>query len=933
MAWCDSLRSAVVLGVVALGAVGAPAARAQEAYFHVELENLELVDESPDSAQDGPSSRFAPNGLDIRNLGRVLLDGSGDAWLTPDTARGFGPELTGVTLSVRAPLSEVPVTGRVFGPGTGWRGYRTLRFTLDESLASDDHREAVLRAEADHYERLLRSNSAGAAWFRHRANAARAKLGEEARESAAAQRPPRPNEIDDAYELFSGGRAISENLQLDRVWQSDDAGERTIDVDSIPGISVKEYDWDPRVEGLAPELDPLASWIPADQHAVFFPSFAGLVAVLDESTRIGTPLLRVAEPRAEDARTRERYERQLCLELDAVARLMGPAVVRSVALTGSDPYLRTGSDVALLFDCSQPELLHAFLLERHRAAADAHADAAQLDDGAVRAELQDAGAVPDDEWAAVRTPDRRLSSHVLRRGETIVVGNSLAQIERLLATRADPETSLARAQEYVFFRDRYARGADDEAAFILLTDATIRRWCGPRWRIGAARRTQAAALLAEHQAAAVPELVAGAPPRALASPPESRGLGELTLGPRGAHSSVYGSADFLTPILELDVAQVTQQEKEAYLRFKNRYQQGWRAYFDPIAVRFAVGEGRVGMDVSVMPLIGGTDYAQLVEMTGDAAITAGAGDPHAEAILHYVMAVSSDSRTFGMGRDLAGSVVPGVDDPLGWVGDTVAFYFDGGPFWTELAEAEDDEEFFWANASRFPAGLHVAVANPLGLAGLLTSLRAFSGQAAPGMVIWENREHAEQTYVRIAPSEDFATNEFADFALHYVILPSGLTLSTNEDVIRRAIDRQAAGEPAAGAGASSTWLGESVALNLEQQAFEALLPLWAGMGYQRQQRVRSWSNLAILNEWHALFPDEDPVAVHEQLWGTRPVCPGGGEYVWNEEWRTMESTAYGHPAEPRDGPDLPAELRELLSASAGLTFEDDGLRARFALQR
>ena len=36
----------------------------------------------------------------------------------------------------------------------------------------------------------------------------------------------------------------------------------------------------------------------------------------------------------------------------------------------------------------------------------------------------------------------------------------------------------------------------------------------------------------------------------------------------------------------------------------------------------------------------------------------------------------------------------------------------------------------------------------------------------------------------------------------------------------------------------------------------------------------AWSNIAILNEWKRLFPDQDPVAVHERLWGVRPVCPG-----------------------------------------------------------
>jgi hypothetical protein len=43
--------------------------------------------------------------------------------------------------------------------------------------------------------------------------------------------------------------------------------------------------------------------------------------------------------------------------------------------------------------------------------------------------------------------------------------------------------------EYKFFRSRSERG-EDETAFLLLSDATIRRWTGPRWRIASSRRWQ-----------------------------------------------------------------------------------------------------------------------------------------------------------------------------------------------------------------------------------------------------------------------------------------------------------------------------------------------------------------------------------------------------------------------------------------------------------
>ena len=77
----------------------------------------------------------------------------------------------------------------------------------------------------------------------------------------------------------------------------------------------------------------------------------------------------------------------------------------------------------------------------------------------------------------------------------------MEQLTRLARVFDKKETNLASLEEYHFFRQRYQITPDNkEDAFLMITDATIRRWCGPEWRIGASRRTRAAAALAELQA-------------------------------------------------------------------------------------------------------------------------------------------------------------------------------------------------------------------------------------------------------------------------------------------------------------------------------------------------------------------------------------------------------------------------------------------------
>jgi len=103
--------------------------------------------------------------------------------------------------------------------------------------------------------------------------------------------------------------------------------------------------------------------------------------------------------------------------------------------------------------------------------------------------------------------------------------------------------------------------------------------------------------------------------------------------------------------------------------------------------------------------------------------------------------------------------------------------------------------------------------------------------------------------------------------------------------------------------------------------------------YQAMMQASAWGNLPILNEWKRRFPDRDPLRVHQQAWGIELVCPGGGKYAWNDKWQTMESTVYGHPGEPKEGPPAPPVLSTFRSASFGLSFENQGLRARAVLHR
>jgi hypothetical protein len=228
------------------------------------------------------------------------------------------------------------------------------------------------------------------------------------------------------------------------------------------------------------------------------------------------------------------------------------------------------------------------------------------------------------------------------------------------------------------------------------------------------------------------------------------------------------------------------------------------------------------------------------------------------------------------------------------------------------------------------------VKNGLKLTAFLVGLRAFVEQTVPGMVTWEALSYRDRGYVKIAPAAAIAQNseELKEAALYYVASASAWVITPSEAVLKRAIDRQIDGLPEKDQTEliKNVTVGENVNFVLNMAAAQMAARVW-GLQYNSAMQQSAWGNIPVLNEWRRIYPDKDPIAVHQQVWKTKLVCPGGGTYQWNEEWQTMESTVYGHPSEPKTGPMIPPTLTRFTRALLGATFEKEGLRTHVELNR
>lgn len=932
------------------------AALADDVFYNVRVGDLTIA--------EGAIPTYSPRSVGWRGHAqqwqtmqpRVVLDGDGEAYFAgpAGTFRPWsGAQVADQRLVFRVSEGAKEPSGRLYLASADWSGMMMLRFRVPSGRGGLEGKHAFYQGKIDHYQNLLNRGLPGGAWFRHQVRQARTAMGLGAATPDAGRGPfgPPPTlgtgrDLQGTFELFSGGRAISENLQLDQALLVGRSTEGTVKIDTIAGITIQEIDWAPLIGDAKPELDPLASLVPADQHVVFFPTFKAAVRVADEAGAHGVPALRLAEPRSEDARTEDRYQRQLCLSLTGLGRLLGPHVARSVALTGSDTYFPTGTDVAVLFEAPQPAMLESLLLAQVNLAASKNREAKPVE-----------GTIERIAYRGVRSPDRSVSSYVARVKDAVVVTNSTYQLGRLASVARGESRSIASLPEYTFFRKRYPRGDAEETALVFLSDATIRRWCGPRWRIGNSRRTRDAAVIGELQASQMDRLIKeSVTPGPLYTDLAIASAGELRLTRQGVVSPALGSLGFMTPIAEMPLDEVTRAEAEAYNRWRDGYQRNWTWAFDPIAVRVVMRDDRLAADLTVMPLIFATEYRRFIALAQGAHFAADAGDPHG-ALVHFIAALNPQSEQLRFADNFIAGVARGAT--LGWLGSSVAVYADPDPFWAELAKQKDEERerFMASNFGRAPVAVQFEVSNGLKLTAFLAALRAFVEQTSPGMTQWESLRYHDQAYVKVSPTAKArgagGLRDVEDLAVYYSASGDALVVTLREDVLKRAIDRQMArdkaksaspppprpqgesgDEPAAdqALAAAKPWLGSSVGLRVDRQVLELL----AGLGWQQFQQtmqLRAWGNLPILNEWKRRYPSEDPVSVHRRVWHTELVCPGGGKYVWNAKWQTMESTVYGHPSEPKPGPAAPPALAAFAAADFGLTFEEQGLRARVELRR
>jgi len=292
-----------------------------------------------------------------------------------------------------------------------------------------------------------------------------------------------PTQID-PLSLLAGGLAIRESLQLDRL-DAFRPGQGSVAIENLKPPATPSHPFDKMLEGRTWSASELAKAVPEDFYYAIFHSMERCLDFADYLDEVGGLVIRRYAPESVDFRVKTKLLTQLAIRVTPEARKFYDAVIDELVIAGSDPFLREGSDLTLIYKLKSPRIF--------RMSIGLYRKYFELTYGATVEEATIGGR----KASGLVTPDRTVHSWMLSLADDVVViSNSSTALERVTAVWKGESPSLHAAADFRYMRSIYPADPEVEDGFLYLSDASIRRMVGPELRIGEARRLAEAARMA-----------------------------------------------------------------------------------------------------------------------------------------------------------------------------------------------------------------------------------------------------------------------------------------------------------------------------------------------------------------------------------------------------------------------------------------------------
>lgn len=491
---------------------------------------------------------------------------------------------------------------------------------------------------------------------------------------------------EEVYHLFSGGLQVQRSLQRSTLNGSTVAGDLTNHISAVRAPGLKSADYEKLLSALTEETDAKpnphssSALIPDDQYLVHFNSWKAVSKLREANQQWIEPLYRMMTEDARDHGLIAKYESQLGIRMQDLQAWFEDGTVTGLAMTGSDLYVAEGTDITLILSAKDPapiqERLEGWVADQQKTLPNTE-----------NRKFIYRGV----EIHARYTPSRAISSFTVEHEGFVVVSNSHVGIRRIVDTIQERLPSLAECTDYQYVTALHPPSNEADDGYVYASDAFLRYLFSPAFKIGERRRKQSMNhLVMLNNASLFWRLEYGTTPENLEQLISGRFIGrnQLVCPQGGAYSfdaatdssvnSVFNRIKYLTPIRELDVLKVSNQEVKEYDRYRVRYERLWRDYFSPMALRFSTADS-LEVDYCLLPFENSNDWAGLRKQLASEKRGPMKLQHPAKSTIASIDISTSDTMIQDFVRDLPGVAPVLNDDPtltdLQWLGDRASMNF------------------------------------------------------------------------------------------------------------------------------------------------------------------------------------------------------------------------------------------------------------------
>lgn len=846
----------------------------------------------------------------------------------------------GVDLWVRRPKAEAgkPLSVDLYSTATGGQPGHHVRLEITGVAQSPNEPKLGERWRTE----LANAMPGAGAWRAFSQQRLATLSGKQETRIRPGIREAGPSDLARLMETTTGAAALQEAVQADRPLFLGAARKKAdTPIAQLHGPELQRHPWAEMSAKLSPPpQEAMAAAAPAEFWYVRVSGITPLLSLIDHMESWITPMVMVLDSRSEDRKLAKRYEAELGLARGPLTAALGPSVVSEIALVGSDPYVREGTDVTLIFRVKSRGAFDAAM----SAALGTHEGA----HGGVTTTVQ-----PQYEGIELRlskSGDGAVRQYRATSGDYEVVSNSAGAIRRVVDTIAGRHGKLSEEADFRYMLARDAAVRNDVLAFA--SDKFVAEVIGPRQKILEARRQIAlselsvpgyAALLHGWMTGRAPESTDELIKAGLLRKEELKHTAGQPIAwkPGDAATSSWGRPERLESLIDLSSPQkVTDDEKTAYEFFERSYENDWKHFIDPVALRVLVEAASVSAELRALPLIHDSEYRDFIELVGDARVQA----PEMANGARLVVGIGQGADVRREMSTLVGRST-GHDMKLDWLGewgmigvlDRAALALAVAHIASDVAQRPPNEAEQKALRERddfevaggVPAYAALGVKSTTGAALTIAALRKLAEDALPGMVTWgEWSKHRDVPIVRIAVQERRGRMG-GGFAIYYTLQPEVLYVALQEGALRALIDAhlegRGPGKAPPGADQASQFVID-VGADKGSALFQVISWLLETEG-SHSTRSRFMAEALLRGAPQVAGNPDAFAALARNYFGVVPMTPDGLQYVLDRDGVRDPNRGTEHaprwPSVPVAGSPADKALGSVRKVRTSVQFDDE----------